>query len=649
MTVKSSGSAAIERELHVEVEFELPTTAVRATVPAGALLTEAAEAAGVFLDVACGGKGSCGGCAVDLIAGAFAAADGTPIALGGQPRRVLACRTRVGAGEQALRVRVPRHSLVTAGEKVVVDFEHLRSWQCAPTVEKRHLQLEPPSLHHAAGDIERIAAGLEAAGFEATVEASLEALRTAPAACEAGKYDVTVTLVKIRPGHWQIVRVEPGDTTGRVYALAIDVGTTTVVCALVDLADGRILDAASSYNQQIRRADDVASRIAYANTPKTLREMERLIVEQTINRQLRLLLTRHELTPADIARVAVGGNTVMAHLLLGVDPQHLGGVPFQPASNLPPSVPASRLGLHVHPDAPVDLIPSAAAYIGGDITADMDLCGLHETDALTLMVDIGTNAEIAVGDRHRVVACAAPAGPAFEGHGLACGMRASDGAIDRITIEPGSLAVEYTVLGGVRPSGICGSGLIDFLGQAFRAGLLTAAGRFDREAAGACDRLQSVTTADGRELTAFIVAPAEDTDDRVAPVMVTEADIATLLQAKAVIFAGIQIAMKQLGRGFDEIERVYLAGGFARYLDLPNAIALGMLPDIAPQRYTFIGNGSLAGAFLHLVDRQTGPRMRQAALRPEVIELNLDPDFMDAYTMAMFLPHVDRDLFPSVG
>ncbi len=601
-------------------------------------MTDAAAAAGVVLDISCGGAGTCGGCVLQLLDGAFTTIDGGPVAGDIPGKRVLGCRTRA-VGD--FRVGVPAHSLVSADEQVVVDFEHLPQWVLSPSVSKQHMTLTAPSLTDQTGDIERIQRHLAERGFDGRLEMTLAAMRQAPIACRGGEYAVTATIATASAGGLnRITRVEPGDTTDCLYGLAVDVGTTTVVCSLVDLLTGDIVDSASSYNQQVQLCADVAGRISQAAGPEGLARMRRLIVAETINRQIALLVDRRQIAAADIAAVSVAGNNVMIHLLLGVDPTHLGAVPFQAACNRPTGLTAGEVGLAVHPAATVDIAPATAAYIGGDITADRVACGLADTAEPTLLIDIGTNAEIVVGNRDRLIACAAPAGPAFEGQGLSCGIRASAGAIDAVEIDPDDFACRYTVIGGGAPVGLCGSALIDFVGQARKAGLLTAAGRYDRDAAAAngCDRIGRYASIDGGQPWAYTVVPVADTDDKLSPIVVTEADIAVLLQAKAVIYAGVQIALKHLGKSIDEIPHVFLAGGFARHLDLANAVGMGLLPDIPLNRYRFIGNGSVAGAYLRLVDHAFAEAMASVVARPEVIELNLDEEFQDAYTMAMFLP-----------
>lgn len=623
--------------------FELPHRHVKCSAAPGRL-TEMAAQAGVILNVACGSKGGCGGCAVDLVAGDFASLEGKAILIDGQPRRVLACQTMLRRGP--FRVRVPRHSVIEAGEKVVMDFAHAPAVAIRPAARKEFLKLSQPSLADQRGDIERVTDALRGRGYEGLVASSVYIARQA-GLVRSSNFEVTAT-VTADEGIWHLVNLQAGDATGRHYGAAVDIGTTTVVVALVDLNSGKIIDAASSYNQQIIRCDDVASRISYAATPERIVELRDLAVERTVNRLLRLLAGRHGLAAGEIAHATVSGNSVMMHLFCGVDPASLGGVPFAPATNRFGPYRAGQLHLDMNPEGFVDISPSAAAYVGGDITSDMYMCGQLSRGEVTAMIDIGTNAEIVVGNRDRAIACAAPAGPAFEGHGLSCGMRAAVGAIESVQFSSLTAAPVCTVIGDTPPAGVCGSGLIDFVAGAFKAGILSPAGRFTPEAVEKCPQVKKVRQGEA-EVLAYELVPAEKTDDGLSPICVTERDISALLQAKGVIYAALQIAMKHFGKGFDQVHRFYLAGGFAKHIDLDNAVTMGLLPDIDRSKFVFVGNGSLGGAYLALLDQNVRGQLPHLAAAPGVIELNLDPEFMDAYTMAMFLPHADPGLFPSVS
>ncbi len=611
--------------------IELPDRRIEYQADAPCLLTDLFVGAGVILNVACGGGGTCGGCAVDVLAGRFSSLDGGVIAVDtGKAKRVLACRTQLLGGD--FLIRIPRHSLVSAGEKIVMDFAHTPPRSLRPPVRKEYLRLPKPTLQDSRGDLERIIDELRLRGCEGPINSSVQLARTAEQVSAAG-YELTVTITG-EGGTWHLIRIEPGDTTSALYAAAVDVGTTTVVVALVDLAAGKILDAASGYNQQIIRCDDVAGRITYAGVPDRLEELRNLVVESTVNRLLGLLVQRHGLQQVDVVHMTVSGNTIMTHLFCGISPAGMGGVPFAPITNSPGPYRADSLRLAMNPDGLVDIFPSSAGYVGGDITADMYVCGLTENRELTVMIDIGTNAEIVVGNRDRSIACAAPAGPAFEGSGLTCGMRAATGAIDAFALEAIDAEPTYTVIGQTKPAGVCGSGLIDLLAQMRRAGVISQTGRFTDEAKAKCPRI--VRADEG--IPAYEIVPADRTDDGLKPILITERDVATLLQAKGVIFAALQTAMKHFGAGFDEIKQFYLAGGFARHIDLDNCVAMGLLPDIDREKYTFLGNGSLAGAFVALLDEEVRAKLPHVAAAPTVIELNLDKDFQNAYTMAMLLP-----------
>ena len=609
----------------------MPDRQVECELPVGGRLSEAAGKAGVLLDAACGGRGTCGGCAVELLAGTFIDAEGGRF-VPDKPTRVLACQITLAGGD--FRIRVPRHSLIAGGEKIVMDFEHAPKFLLRPPVRVEHLTLAAPTLADARGEMERVRDALHRRGYEGRIVASLGVARSAEGAADAD-YDVTVTVTRDQ-GALHVIRLVGGDATDSLYAAAVDVGTTTVVVALVDLLAGRIIDAASSYNRQITRGDNVASRISLAAEPDGIEDLRRLVVDATINRLLGLLCERNALVSADIAHMSVSGNSVMMHLLCGLSPTSLGAVPFAPVSNFLGPYTARQLGLEINPDAFVDIAPAAAAYVGGDITSDMQMCGIASGKEVAALVDIGTNAEIVVGNRQRLIACAAPAGPAFEGHGLGCGMRAADGAIDSLSLDGPDAEPAWTVIGDGRPAGVCGSGLIDILAELYRTGLISRTGRFT-DRADECGRLRQVRRGSA-DVKAYEIVPAEGTDDGLGPIVIAEGDIAALLQAKGVIFAALRIAIKHFGDGLEEVGRIYLAGGFARHIDLDNAVAIGLLPDIDRDRYVFIGNGSLGGAFLALADEKVRAGLAHLATRPTVIELNLDPEFMDAYTLAMLLP-----------
>jgi len=308
--------------------------------------------------------------------------------------------------------------------------------------------------------------------------------------------------------------------------LAIDIGTTTVVVALVDLSDEpKIIDAVSSYNQQVSCSADVASRISFASSGQRLAQLRRLIVDDTINRLIGLLLRSHKLAPTDIPLACVAGNTVMMHLFLGLDPTSIGRLPFEPVAAAAGPLTAKEVGLKIHPRGRVDILPAIAAYVGPDITADLLLCGTHRAEQLSLMIDIGTNAELCLGSSQGCWACATPAGPAFEGAGLSFGMRASAGAIESLSIDPDTFKTTYQVIGDEKPVGICGSALIDFLAHGLRSGLLNKVGRIKPELLDSSPYVRKAALGDKSAVTEFVLVPAEQTEDGKTDIVITEKDI----------------------------------------------------------------------------------------------------------------------------
>ena len=633
--------------MRAKATFRFDSHSVSVETPAESLISDAALLADFVLNTRCGGQGLCNGCAVDLLSGQFRSASGEILQPApGRRIRALACQTIAVSNEYT--VFIPQRSLIETGEKVLVDFDLVNIPQAVPPLRIVELELPKPKLGDSAGHLERIRRCLADDHNCSPITASLELLRKLAYVFDDGDFKISVSLVRTA-GSWELIDVRPANDPARPLALAIDVGTTTVVVALVDLAgEPKVIDAASSYNQQVACCADVASRISFASSPKRLEQLRNLVVDNTINRLISLLLRANNLQPTDIPLACVAGNTVMMHLFLGLDPTSIGRVPFEPVANAPGPLTASEVGLNIHHRGRVDILPAIAAYVGPDITADLLLCGAGNSKDLALMVDIGTNAEMCLSSPDGCWACATPAGPAFEGAGLRFGMRASAGAIETLEIDRGTFQAQYKIIGDGKPVGICGSGLIDFLAEGLRSGLLAHTGRINAELIDRCPYVRQRKLPGERTITEYVLVPAEQTEDGKTDIVITEKDIEALLQAKAVIFAGISILLKNVGKKAEDVQKIYLAGAFARHINLANGVTIGLLPDVPLDRYHFIGNGSLGGAFLALSDHSVREQADLLISKPKVIELNLDPDFMDQYTFAMFLPHMEKSLFPSV-
>lgn len=420
----------------------------------------------------------------------------------------------------------------------------------------------------------------------------------------------------------------------RDTAFAVDIGTTTVVVLIIDLTSGGVLARAGGFNEQIRFGDNVLTRIDAARTPEAIAAMQQAVVGETLVPLLLQACGRAGRDPSRIAGGTIAGNTTMLHLLAGEDPTSLGIAPFTAGFLAGKSMTAVDIHLAIDglaPETPVQLLPSIAGYIGADITAGVYATGMVFDAKPSLLVDIGTNGEIVLQHNGALTACATAAGPAFEGCGLRCGTRAREGAVSDLAITCDPFAIRVQTIGGIpaaRATGICGSAYIDFLASARGCGLLGYAGRFDAAAWAALPETFRLTDDDERALS--LAGPGSP--------RISEVDVAVLLQAKAAIGAGIETLLETAGIRAGEISRVYLAGGFGMHLNVPNAIAIGLLPGFRPEQVRVVGNTSLAGALLALIDRTTLTEMEALREQVRVIELNLAEGFEDRYVEHLMLP-----------
>lgn len=418
---------------------------------------------------------------------------------------------------------------------------------------------------------------------------------------------------------------DPLSPTAR-YGTAVDVGTTTVALLLCDLATGKVIAEASSFNAQIRHGEDVITRIQRCSTdPDAVRQLQHAIAVETIQPLLTTACTQAGIALGDVAVMTVAANTTMQHLLAGVDPTPLGTHPFAPVFLEHREHSPHELGLAFGgSEAAVHLLPGPAAYVGADLAAGMVATGMLYAKDPTLLVDVGTNGEIIAQVGSRLIGCATAAGPAFEGAGLSCGVRGVTGAIERVRPSTNPFSAECDVIGGVtRPIGLCGSAYVDFLWEGRRTGILGPNGRFTPEFAGVAGE---AIAADewGRKLRVHPEGAA-------GPIWISEVDVARLLQAKAAIAAGITTLLGLLGTSAREVKTLHLAGGFGMHLSLEHAIGCGLLPGFTPEQISVVGNTSLGGAFLVLNDRSLLAEMKLACRRLETVELNLQPGFEDAY------------------
>ncbi|MGB9858824.1 MAG: ASKHA domain-containing protein [Moorellaceae bacterium] len=620
---------------------------VQISVPQGTTLLEAASRAGIALKSVCGGQGTCGRCAVKIREGKV---DNDQGSLPGHLREegyVLACRAPVLSH---LTVEIPPGSRLQEHQVLLEDKspsaappespEDLAGpYTLRPLCEVLTVELEPPSLTENASDWSRLQAALRRRLPDERFGISLTALRQLAEELRRSEWRVAVTLSGLKEEK-EVIRVAPADDN-RAYGIAVDIGTTTVVVCLVDLVSGRILGQAGTYNRQARFGDDVISRIIHAAaSDQGLKELQEAALS-TINELIAKLLEERHILPEEVVAATVAGNTTMTHLFLGLTPKYVRLQPYIPTAAEYPMLKAAETGLDIHPEAPVVVFPSVASYVGGDIVSGALFTRLAESEELILFVDIGTNGEMVLGNKEWLISCACSAGPAFEGGGITCGMRAMKGAIERVEIDPETFEVQLEVIGHTRPLGLCGSGLIDSLAKLRRAGLIDRTGSFARDQN--TPRLRR--TDEGYE---FVLAWKEESGTG-RDIVLTEGDIKNLIRSKGAVFAGIQCLLKTVQLDLEAISRIIIAGGFGNYLNIPNAVEIGLLPDLPPEKYLFAGNTSLKGALRVLLCREAWQEALEIGRKMAYLELSAGNLFMEEFVSALFLPHTNLELFPSVA
>jgi uncharacterized 2Fe-2S/4Fe-4S cluster protein (DUF4445 family) len=568
----------------------------------------------------------------------------------------LACQSIV-EGEAAIRVpeqEAIERRLVTdrTARKVSVPFPYEPARD--QTVRAFILALEPPTLGDALDDAARLERALAAHGLR-NVDIPLPLLQSLGPRLREADWQVTAV---VETDHWRkpdgpprLLELLPsprgrgaGGEGTQLYGVAIDIGTTTVTIYLVDLLTGEAVDSAAEYNRQIARGEDVISRIIYASKNEGLGELGDL-VRGTINELIARLAQRNHVAPQHIYKAAMAGNTTMMHLFLGLPPASIRLTPYIPTVNHPLPLLASDLGLDIHPLATVDCLPGVAAYVGADITAGVLASGVAEAEALTLFIDVGTNGEMVLGNRDWMVTCACSAGPAFEGAGVTCGMRATRGAIEEVWINSRTFEPTYRVIGETKPKGICGSGLISLVAELFITGAVDKGGNFNVNAdarSAATPRLRP-----GEHGPEYVVAWADESGTG-RDIVLTKVDVDNLLRAKAAIYAGLHVLAQSVGVALADAERVLIGGAFGKYLNVEKAVQIGLLPDLPWERFQFLGNTAVMGAYMALLSRAARAQIKAIAEKMTYIELSADNTFYDAFTSALFLPHTDSSRFPSI-
>ncbi len=566
----------------------------------------------------------------------------------------LACQTVV---EGDLVVFVPPQEEVTrhlttekTAAKIAVPFAY--NARIDQSVQKYYLEIEPPSLADNTDDFARVQRELATRYQVENVDASLPLLRKLARVLRDADWRVTATVERFN-GHSRLLDIAAGDKTGQLYGVAVDIGTTTVTVYLVDLLSGEVIETAADYNGQVKRGEDVISRIVYASKGG-LDELQDFVVA-TINRLIETCARRRKISTDEIYKLSFVGNSTMIHILLKLPPEHIRLAPYTTTVNLPPRVEASELGLKANLHASVECLPSVASFVGADITAGVLSSGTYDTDKLTLFLDIGTNGEMVLGNRDWLISCACSAGPAFEGAGVQHGMRATTGAIEEVWINGDTLEPTIRVIGNDKPKGLCGSGLISLLAEMFITGVTDKAGHIvtteDRRPKTEGNGHQSSgvgrRTRSGEHGSEYVVAWASESATG-EDIVITQVDVDNLLRAKAAIYAGYQMLAQSVGVNLADVEQILIGGSFGQYINVEKAIEIGLLPDMPWERFHFLGNTAARGAYMALLKNEAREKIQAIAKKMTYLELAADNAFTDQFMAALFLPHTDESQFPNV-
>ncbi|WP_169568982.1 ASKHA domain-containing protein [Sneathiella limimaris] len=620
----------------------------------GTPLLEAGRSLGVDIDSVCGGRGICGRCQVDIVEGQFdkfgiksAASALTPISenekrfdqrRGLKPGRRLSCHTRI---LEDVVIDVPSTSQVH--RQVIVKTADDRKIEMDPAIRLHYVSVEEPDMHNPTGDFERLSAALKDQWGLGDLECDLRTLQKLQKCLREGDWKVTVAIHR----ELRITEIWPG-FHDKAYGIAVDVGSTTIALHLCDLSAGAVVASAGMMNPQIRYGEDLMSRVSYVMMNPGGDEALTQTVRQGINELLADVCDQADVNPDTILNGVMVGNPIMHHLLLGIDPTELGGAPFALSTNSGLTLWASEIDLNSNPDGRVYFLPCIAGHVGADTTAVILSEAPHLQEKITLIVDVGTNAELVLGNRDKLLAASSPTGPAFEGAQIACGQRATAGAIERVRIDPVTKIARFKVIGsdlwsdeegfeeetrlsGV--TGICGSGIIEALAEMYLAGILTEDGIIDGRHAGTCSLIEPVD-----RTFAYVLVPNQQN-----PIRIYQTDVRAIQLAKAALYAGAKLLMDRLG--VTEVDRVLLTGAFGSHIDTRYAMILGMIPDCDLEEVKAVGNAAGNGARIALLNQTARDEAEQLVRRVEKVETAVEPAFQQYFVDAMALPH-KRDPFP---
>ncbi len=615
-------------------------------------LIRAAMEAGVHINASCGGSGVCGKCRVLLEKGSVKGGRSEQLSDEDYAKGYrLACISEIVSD---LVVRIPLESEVdTSRLNVQADARHTakvihsnidelrEDGLFIPPVKKIYLELEQATKDDNQADVARIINHLRLGHDEHRLTMNLSLIRKIPDILRQGEFKVTVTIVRPvrKDSKNEIVNIEPFDTSDRNFAIAVDVGTTTVFGQVLDLHTGKILAEHGEFNSQISYGEDIISRIIFTEKGDGLEVLHGKILE-TINKILEKIIKKAKIGKDEVTTITLAGNATMIQLLLKIDPKYIRRDPYVPASIVYPPFHASEIGISLADHTIALIYPGVSSYVGGDIIAGVMASGIYRSNELTLYMDIGTNAEIVIGHKDWMVCTAASAGPAFEGGGVKFGMRAAKGAIEDFAIDPATLEPMIITVENKKAKGICGSGLITLVAKLLETGVIDSRGKFNQS-------LDTPRIRQTDEIWEYVLVYEKDNGiDR--DIAITEPDIDNLIRAKGAMYSAALTLLEEIGLKITDIEKIILAGGFGSYVDLESAITIGLLPEIDPEKVTYLGNGSLLGCKINSLTNALRLDVVKVVNMMTNFELASTTSYMDHYMGALFLPHTELNYFPKV-
>ena len=627
---------------------------VEAFANEGEILLQIAQRSNVAIDAPCSGNGSCGKCRVRLLSGNLDSqktrhiseeeyADGWRLACCSKVIDDIVVEVPDIASAYRSRMKVAD---LSTGKEVEI-FEQSRAQVIAAGIEQKNsmdlldIVMDAPTLDDTMPDNERLVWAIKAMTGVEKVQLPYLVMRKLAKVLRDADFHVKC-VVHRSPAIIFVYDVLPAADEVIIGGLAIDIGTTTVSAILLNMQTGEILGKASSGNGQIRYGADVINRIIESTKPGGRKRLQDAIIKETINPMIGEMCRAAEFRADQIYRMSIASNTTMNHLLMGVSADSIRTEPYIPTFFKTNSLFASDIGICVHPDAHIILAPNIGSYVGGDITAGAFISMIWNRPETSLFIDLGTNGELVLGNQDFLISCACSAGPAFEGGDISCGMRATDGAIEACTIDYETMEPSFDIIGdpGTKPVGLCGSGLIDVIAELFVNGIINAKGKFVREG----ERVRH----DKYGMGSYVLAFQKDAGS-VKDVEITEVDIDNFIRAKGAIFSAVRTMLSYLDYTVDMIDDVYVAGGIGSGINMRNAVIIGMLPDIPVEKFHYIGNSSLTGAYMMLLSTQAERKTYEIGQGMTYLELSTVTSYMDEFVASCFLPHTDDRLFPSVA